>query len=158
MDGIDGALRLYLQQGHRLFAAVGKFLFNDKARRHLVALVVVLVRVEAVELRPQHDRLGERRQDDVEKCVLEGDALVVFLRDVGLDRLKVHALGDVCLVVRAVGIDDAHDEVQRIRIPQQRRVAPVTPASFLFCHKTLLSFSLDLPLSSTLPKCEMLRG
>ena len=157
VDRVDGALRLYLQQSHRLFAAVGKLLFDDKASRHLVALVVVLVCVETVELRPQHNRLGECRQDHVEKRVLKGDALVVLLRDVRLDRLKVHPLGDVRLVVRAVGIDDAHDKMQRIGIPQQRRVAPVAPAPFLFCHKFFFLF-LDLPLSSALPKRSPLRG
>ena len=87
VDRVDGALRLYLQQSHGLFAAVGKLLFDDKARCHLIALIVVFIRVKAVELRPQNDRLNERRQNHVEKCVLERDALIVFRRNVVLDGL-----------------------------------------------------------------------
>ena len=38
VDRVDGALRLYLQQSHGLFATVGKLLFDDKARCALFAI------------------------------------------------------------------------------------------------------------------------
>jgi hypothetical protein len=158
VDRFDGALRLYLQQSHGLFAAVGKLLFDDKARCHLIALIVVFIRVKAVELRPQNDRLNERRQDHVEKRVLERNALIVFRRNVVLDGLQIHALCDIRLVVRAVGIDDAHDKVQRIHIPQQCCVAPVAPASFLFCHKAFFLFFRFCFFSPTLPQVGSLSG
>ena len=74
--------------------------------RDLVALVVIFVRVEAVELGAQGDGLDQRCHDDVEEGVLELDALDVLFRKVGLDGLQIDALGDVGFVVGAVGVDD----------------------------------------------------
>ena len=53
VNGVHGVGRRSVKQGDRLLAAVGKFLLDDKARRDLVALVVIFVRVEAVELGAQ---------------------------------------------------------------------------------------------------------
>ena len=103
VNGVHGVGRRNVKQGDRLLAAVGKFLLDDKARRDLVALVVIFVRVEAVELGAQGDGLDQRRHDDVEEGVLELDALDVLFRKVGLDGLQIDALGDVGFVVGAVG-------------------------------------------------------
>jgi len=59
VNGVHGVGRRSVEQGDRLLAAVGKFLLDDKARRDLVALVVIFVRVEAVELGAQGDGLDQ---------------------------------------------------------------------------------------------------
>ena len=143
VNGVHGVGRRSVKQGDRLLAAVGKFLLDDKARRDLVALVIILVRVEAVELGAQGDGLDQRCHDDVEEGVLELDALDVLFRKVGLDGLQIDALGDVGFVVGAVGVDDAHDKVQGVGLAQEHRVSAVAPASLRSLAHGVSSFLSD---------------
>ena len=66
----------------------------------------------------------------------------VFLRQIGVHGGQINAPGDIRLVIAAVGVDDARDEVQRIQLPQQAAILAVTPALFLCFHFFLLS---DVP-------------
>ena len=75
VNGVHGVGRRSVKQGDRLLAAVGKFLLDDKARRDLVALVIILVRVEAVELGAQGDGLDGGRAGEVILVRLQRDVV-----------------------------------------------------------------------------------
>ena len=140
MDGVDGVVAGGVQHGQSLGPLVGKLLFHHEGRRHLIALEEVAVDDEAVHLGPQGDGFHQGRQHQVEIGIGKVLLRLVPAGHIGLHRGQVDALGDVCLVVAAVGVNNAGDEVQGIQFPQQPAVTAVAPPSFLCFHWFLLFF------------------
>ena len=128
-----------VQHRQRLGALVGELLFHHERSGHLVALVEIAVDDEAVQLGPQGDGLQQRRHHQMEHGVGELRLRLILLRQIGVHGGQIDALGDIRLVVAAVGIDDAGDKVQGIQLPQQAAVLAVAPALFLCFHFFLLS-------------------
>ena len=138
MHVLHGELILAVEEGQRLRTLVGELLFHHEGGGHLVALIEVAVDDEAVQLGPQGDGLEQGGHHQVEHGVGEVRLRLVLLGQVCVHGRQVHLDGDVCLVVAAVGIDDAGDEVERIQLPQQTAVPAVAPASLLCFHVCLL--------------------
>ena len=140
MHRVDGVVAGGVQHGQGLGPLVGKLLFHHEGRRHFVALEEVAIDDEAVHLGPQGDGFHQCRQHQVEIGIGKVLLRLIAAGHILLHRGQVDALGDVCLVVAAVGIDNAGDEVQRIQFPQQPAVPAVAPPSFLCFHWFLLFF------------------
>ena len=138
MDVGQGVVLPAVQESQRLGALVGELLFHHERGGHLVALVEIAVDDEAVQLGPLGDGAQQRRHHQVEHGVGEVRLRFVLLRQIGVDGRQVDALGDIRLVVAAVGIDDAGDEVQGIQLPQQPAVPPIAPPSLIGLHMFLL--------------------
>ena len=140
MHVLHGEVLLAVEEGQRLRALVGELLLHHEGGGHLVALIEVAVDDEAVQLGPQGDGLEKGRHDEMEHGVGEVRLRLVFFDEVGVDGGQVDTLGDVRLVIAAVGVDDAGDEVQGIQLPQQTAVLPVAPAAFVLLHMGVLLF------------------
>ena len=78
--------------------------FYDEGGAVCIALIVVLVCNEAVELRPQYDGLEYRGDNEMEQSVLKLGILGVFCGEVLIDVREVYALGYEGLVIAAAGI------------------------------------------------------
>ena len=141
MDRVDGVVAGGVQHGQGLGSLVGKLFFHHEGGRHLVALEEVAVDNEAVHLGPQGDGFHQCRQHQVEIGIGKVRFRLVAAGDILLHRRQVDAFGNVRLVVAAVGVNNAGDEVQGIQFPQPA-VTAVAPPSFLFLHWFLLFFYL----------------
>ena len=69
--------------------------------------------------------------------------LGVMPGQIGVQIGQVDALGDKGLVVAAVGVEQGHDEVHGVQIPQQHAVLPVSHSAFV--GHDIHTFSLFLP-------------
>ena len=138
VDVGQGVVLPAVQESQRLGALVGELLFHHEGGGHLVALIEVAVDDEAVQLGPQGDGLEQGGHHQVEHGVGEVRLRLVFPGQVCVHGRQVHLDGDIRLVVAAVGIDDAGDEVERIQLPQQAAIPAVAPALLLCFHVCLL--------------------
>ena len=109
---LHGKVLLAVQEGQRLRALVGELLFHHESGRYLVALIEIAVDDETVQLRPQRDGFQQCRHDQVEHGVRKVRFRLILPGQIRIDRGQVNALGDVRLVIAAVGIDNAGDEVE----------------------------------------------
>lgn len=134
MQRIKGGVLGSIDESKTFLRGVAKLFFDDKGCTVAVALIVVFVRDEAVELRTQDDRFEYRRNDKVEKRELELGVFRVALFKVLVDVRKVDALGYECLVVAAVGVDHRHDKMHAVLLAYKRCISSVSEAAFFFAH------------------------
>ena len=144
VDGIKRRFILAAHDGERLGRFVRKLLFDHERRRHAVSLVEVLVGDEAVHLRAERDRLDECGDDDVEHRVGEVGMLRILLLQIRVHIGQIDRLGEIGLVVAAVGIDDWRNKMHTIEIAQQHAILPIAEAALrgffhiLFTHLFLV--------------------
>ena len=144
VDGIKRRFILAAHDGERLGRFVRKLLFDHERRGHAVSLIEVLIRDKAVHLRAERNRLDERGNDDVEHCVGEVGMLRVFLLQICVHIGQIDRLGEIGLVVAAVGIDDWRNKMHAVQIAQQHAILPIAEAALrgffhiLFTHLFLV--------------------
>ena len=113
---------------------VRKLLFDDKGCTVAVALIVVFVGDEAVELRAQDDSFKYCRNDKMEKRELELRVFRIALFKVLVDVRKVDALGYKGLVVAAVWVDHRHDKMHAVLLAYKCCISAVAETAFFFAH------------------------
>ena len=149
---LHGKVLLAVQESQRLCALVGELLFHHESGRYLVALIEIAVDDETVQLRPQRDGFQQRRHDQVEHGVRKARFRLILPGQIRIDRGQVDALGDVRLVIAAVGIDNAGDEVEGIQFTQQPSVPAVASSAFFLFHMCMLllfhSVGIDMPITN----------
>ena len=129
MQRVYGGVFGCVNEGHALLGVVIKVFFYDEGGAVCIALIVVLVCNEAVELRPQYDGLEYRGDNEMEQSVLKLGILGVFCGEVLIDVREVYALGYERLVIAAVGVDQGGDEVHPVQIAEKGAVLPVAQAA-----------------------------
>ena len=132
MKTLQGAFLLGVEEGQGFLAGIGEDFLHHKGRGNLVSLICILVGDEPVELGAQDNGLQQRCHHQVEHGILEWGIAGIFLGQERVDVGEVYRLGDVGLVVAAVGIDEGRNKVHGIEIPQQIAVLPVTKPALLF--------------------------
>ena len=144
VDGIQGRVVLAAHDGERLCRFVRKLLFDHERRGHAVSLIEVLIRDKAVHLRAERDRLDERGDNDVEHRVGEVGMLRILLLQICVHIGQIDRLGEIGLVVAAVGIDDGRNKMHAVQIAQQHAILPIAEAALrgffhiLFTHLFLV--------------------
>ena len=134
VEGVQGLLRLCVEKRQPFLGAVVELLLHHKGGGHFLPLVHGLVGDEAVHLGTQGDGLDDGGYDEMEDGVREFRLRLVLLSQIGVDGRQIHPLGNVSLVVTAVGVDVRHDVVHGVQVADEIAILSISPVLFSVFH------------------------
>ena len=138
VEGVDGIVPTVVLIGKAFFGGVGKVLLHDEGDGDMVALIDAVAGDEAVHARAQHKALDKRRHDYVEVIILILFKPLVLLGEIFVYRAQVDILLDICLVIRAVRIEEGYELRHRGRfVTKPIGVKAVAVLFFSLLHKNL---------------------